>query len=428
MLNYKPDSVTVFKEEIPSALFRQVEDEPIEEPPKVEVKIEKKEADLKVFLGPENVFPSDNPFSAKRQGISSEVSFKVRNRLSSMTTLFDKLKKLEENDGSDQVVEAETRPKKSIRNVIQVENLKTDDEKADTEELKILSTKEPKVYCHSVQNIIDRLNSKVGGSNPESGDHSPNVSVSLLDIVKGIKKVARPEIEEVIDGDVDDDFLAPFSQRFNFERLTKVCSSELKDDGCLRELLKPGNLKHLFKCMAKSECSFSSDNAGKFKLHLEEVHGAQKPKLRQGWLRCSVCLRKLGLPSSLISHVIKEHGSSTFQCPHCLFRDSSEMGLLLHQQISHPDLQKGFIQCKGFKSSEQQKATNEMSLRVPRMKCREKNCAFETSSSVEMSQHLFLDHDGKTAGSFRDFGCLLCSEAFQSVTHLVCLKLLLDFV
>ena len=118
MLNYKPDSVTVFKEEIPSALFRQVEDEPIEEPPKVEVKIEKKEADLKVFLGPENVFPSDNPFSAKRQGISSEVSFKVRNRLSSMTTLFDKLKKLEENDGSDQVVEAETRPKKSIRNEV----------------------------------------------------------------------------------------------------------------------------------------------------------------------------------------------------------------------------------------------------------------------------------------------------------------------
>jgi hypothetical protein len=51
--------------------------------------------------------------------------------------------------------------------------------------------------------------------------------------------------------------------------------ADLKDADSLQELLKPVNLKHLFKCMVRSGCAFSSDNAAKFRLHLEEAHGGQ---------------------------------------------------------------------------------------------------------------------------------------------------------
>ena len=114
----------------------------------------------------------------------------------------------------------------------------------------------------------------------------------------------------------------------------KFVAADLKDEKCWQELTKPVNMKHLFKCMAKIDCAFSSDNAAKFRLHLDEVHSGQKSKSRHGWLRCSVCLKKLGSPSSLIRHVIKHHGFSSFQCRHCFFRASSELGIFIHQKVS----------------------------------------------------------------------------------------------
>jgi hypothetical protein len=62
----------------------------------------------------------------------------------------------------------------------------------------------------------------------------------------------------------------------------------------------------------------------------------QKSKSRHGWLRCSVCTKKLSCPARLVNHVIREHGGCRMQCAHCFFRASGQLGMLLHTLASHP--------------------------------------------------------------------------------------------
>ena len=67
---------------------------PRPEPDQIEIKLEKKEADPKIFLGPDNIHPDENPFSPKDLALPEVVSRTVKTRLESVSSLFDKLKKL----------------------------------------------------------------------------------------------------------------------------------------------------------------------------------------------------------------------------------------------------------------------------------------------------------------------------------------------
>lgn len=150
----------------------------------------------------------------------------------------------------------------------------------------------------------------------------------------------------------------------------------------------------------------------------------QKIKLRHGWLKCSCCLKKLCSPSRLVSHVIKEHGSCTLQCPHCLHRESNQLGLLLHQHSQHPDKPKGFIQCKGFQKQTSETSEENFVVREGRlMECREAGCAYKTRYSVDMSNHLFVDHSDK-AKNYSDFSCVFCQAVFTTASRLVTFQIL----
>lgn len=392
-----------------------------ESPPIPTIKIEKKEADLKVFLGPENIFPAENPFSPKHPCAQPELSLNAKSRLSKVSSLFEKLQKLSEVQPQEEEAQPKTE-KKSLTPVL-AKATKEEEPKDSIEDespVKVLTTIEPKVYVSSVQSIIDRLNAKV--SEKSGFEDSDNRSISFLNVLKSINRGS--DVDKLEDESIESSSSSSLETSFEESEILKRISigqvSGQKDETSMQELLKIVKIKHLFKCMAKTECSFSSDNAAKFRLHLEEVHSIQKSKLRHGWLRCSCCLKKLGSPSRLVSHVIKDHGSSTFQCPHCLFREATYLGILLHQQTSHPGKPPGYIDCKGFKKSEQNDSS-EMFKRSESqlmMKCREKNCPFETRSKVEMSNHLFVEHSGDVP-SYSDFCCFFCDAVFTSSARLV---------
>ena len=76
---------------------------PRPESDQIEIKLEKKEADPKIFLGPVNIHPDSNPFSPKDLTLPEDVSRSVKTRLDSVSNLFNKLKKLSaEKSGKSQ--------------------------------------------------------------------------------------------------------------------------------------------------------------------------------------------------------------------------------------------------------------------------------------------------------------------------------------
>jgi len=272
-----------------------------------------------------------------------------------------------------------------------------------------------------VQSIIDRLAQKVQHASEDSESREMEHCPSLLDVIKTLKEESEDEsvLEEHLEEDTSSSLDVSFDENVIYKKSAES-SQGFKDDVSMQELLKIVKLKHLFKCMAKTGCSFSSDNAAKFRVHLEEVHAVQKIKLRHGWLRCSCCLKKLCSPSRLVSHVIAKHGSSSFQCPHCLFRDQSQLGLHLHQQTLHGDKPKGFITCKSFRNPDEQNVDEkQFTVALARtLTCQEKLCSFETDSTVEMSNHLFVDHTHNVK-DYSDFACAYCKTVYTSVSRLV---------
>ena len=290
-----------------------------------------------------------------------------------------------------------------------------------------------------MQSIIERLAGRVQLVSDEVQLATENDSecrekehgLNLLDFLKTLKEESEEESttneEQMEDDDPSSSLDVSFDENVSLNRNTES-SQVLKDESSMQELLKIVKLKHLFKCMAKTGCSFSSDNVAKFRVHLEEVHATQKIKLRHGWLKCSCCLKKLCSPSRLVSHVIAKHGSSSFQCPHCLYRDQSQLGLHLHQQTLHADKPKGFIACKSFRHSTEQKIDEkQFTIALARtLTCQEKLCSFETISTVEMSNHLFVDHT-RNVKEYTDFACVYCKAAYNSASRLVRLKFLFHF-
>ena len=400
--------------------------EKVEDPPKPEIKKETKAVDLKVFVGSEAFVPPENPFSVQIRPLAPEVSSEVKSRLSSVSTLVEKLRQrlLTQEGATDQAeTKVEGKKKKCVTSCVRYDASRFEDPEGP--DFRIVSTAEPKFYEGSVQSVIDRLKSKVESVPiPEVGEKS----VSFLDVLKSINQDDSSASEDEKDPAADEkkpdeEFLAASAE----SRGPKISLTDLKDEKSLQELMKPVNLKHLFKCMSKTDCSFSSDNAAKFQLHLDEVHSGQDSKSRHGWLRCSVCLKKLGSPSSLVRHVIKHHGSCPYQCPNCFCREPTELGLFVHHLVSHRHLQpSGFIECKSFQMPPTRRDDDAIDeVRPPPMKCREKNCGYETSLSNEMSNHLFVEHSGNATRNFQDFGCVFCRKTFSSASLLVRLSVFL---
>ena len=150
-------------------------------------------------------------------------------------------------------------------------------------------------------------------------------------------------------------------------------------------------------------------------MHLED-HSTLKRRDRHGWLHCSYCLKKWSTPDSLISHIIKCHGDSLYQCGYCFHRQKTKLGLILHHQIYHQDKPKILIPCKSVHPV----ATD---VRIPtRMSykpytCRSSDCKFEASSESALSNHIYLEH--KDMQSTTDYQCLHCHRLFVSSTSLV---------
>ena len=150
-------------------------------------------------------------------------------------------------------------------------------------------------------------------------------------------------------------------------------------------------------------------------MHLDE-HSLSKKRDRHGWLHCAYCMQKWSSPDSLVSHVIKSHGSCQYQCPHCFNRQKTRMGLILHQQNVHGDKPKQEISCKSLPISQ-------LSMSLPTRvsfkpyKCRQSNCAFDGSSANSLSNHLYVEH--KHVSSSTDYQCMNCHRMFASSTSLI---------
>ena len=134
------------------------------------------------------------------------------------------------------------------------------------------------MYVNSVQSIIDRLNQKVIPTRQETEMEEPEMSPSrnLLDILKSIKKDSEISSQMENENDsVASSLDVSFKEDVCLLKSAESRSRHSKDESSMHDLLRLVKLKHLFKCMARNNCSFSSDNAAKFRLHLEEVHATQ---------------------------------------------------------------------------------------------------------------------------------------------------------
>jgi hypothetical protein len=146
--------------------------------------------------------------------------------------------------------------------------------------LHYLIADEPTVYINSVQSIIDRLNQKVNPEKQEMREPEISPSRNFLDILKSIKKESeisfRMKNENRRSASIASSLDVSFNEEVCLQKSVESPSSPGKDETSMQELLRVVKLKHLFKCMARNGCAFSSDNAAKFRLHLEEVHATQE--------------------------------------------------------------------------------------------------------------------------------------------------------
>ena len=150
-------------------------------------------------------------------------------------------------------------------------------------------------------------------------------------------------------------------------------------------------------------------------MHLDE-HSSLKKREQHGWLHCAYCVKKWASPDCLISHVIKCHGDSMYQCTYCFNRQKTKLGLILHQQTHHQDKPKMMISCKTIHPCVP-------NIRIPPRvsykpyTCRYSECNYEASSESSLSNHLYIEH--KNVLTSTDYQCMHCHRMFASSTSLV---------
>ena len=268
----------------------------------VTIKKEKKEADLKVFAGQDDLVVQDEIFSTRAdlenliKGIpitsneNSSGSDSLKQRVSKLRGMVERLQHISEDNGSS--VESENNHRKYRKRKDKLENAeehndaRTDEFSLDSneKELEMVVTDKSDIYTDGLRNVICSLKEKVPGdiisetTTEDLEKHTTDTSmetatkISLLDVVKTLQN-RSDEPSPTKDNNDNKNIIDPKTAllQWNNKDFLKLSSNdvlqekEFKDESAWSEMTKPVNLKHLFKCMLRSSCSFTSDNAAKFR-------------------------------------------------------------------------------------------------------------------------------------------------------------------
>ena len=332
----------------------------LKSPPRIpEVKREPKEPDLKVFAL--NSVISDDFLSGQLQEKISNIQVTKFEKLSD---LMGKVQDLDKEETIEQV--------KKTNKVEIVENNQLE---------QVLKLELPEIFVTEIAEknpVQDHLNKAQEIDNEDE-------LIELVDVIKNLSK--------------NQDLIEDLSKKELKNLETKTHLSEY--------------LPNLFKCM---NCFFQSDSAQEFKTHLFEKHSTDKKKNRHGWLKCTYCLKKLANPDFLVNHIIRDH-AQVYHCPHCHFRSNHQGSLLVHQHLSHPDLEIGFVQGAHLEQIEKLPKLPPYSASISKgFNCQEPKCDFKTGTPQELGDHLFLDHGNPDL--YQDFQCPHCLVGFQKAWRL----------
>jgi len=198
----------------------------------------------------------------------------------------------------------------------------------------------------------------------EFDSRAPMVSIPT-DLIRGIKE----EDATLLTIAQTNTKLRPWLHDANEHRkFQDVCDQMLGDLKCLAAL---------FKCMS-SECSFYTVDAITFKAHLQ-IH-FDNTGLKH-YLLCCYCSYEAFSTENLVQHVIDEHGSERFQCPHCFYR-TFDFFMESHYEQYHNEQQRVAIKCASnyakticFQTEETKVRAN---VTIPAMSCMSK-CFFFVS-------------------------------------------------
>jgi len=361
------------------------------------VKKEDVEVDTKVFLGEGEVAGEefkDNIFVFNEGKVEKEIITSLKTRHSTISSIFDKLTKKNNLQAltaraskTDEVTNDKLTKKEPItlcskiklsRPVVDIFGKLLGQPSLKQE----IEMKPPNQMITSTANIVQKLSSQVKINNLDETEAEHKDPPSLIEIIQDIRK--RKERRKLpppplIPLNTNEETLKLLdlepSELDKFTMKTYVASPDLSKyksrETCI-EMFSPDILKNLFKCMS-STCTFSSESPIAFASHINSHEQGSTQSLR-----CCYCYGKARTPEKLVSHIIKKHGSSNFQCQHCFYKSMSQMDLLIHQNVFHKSLPKGFIVCSHI--GKDVKNTPNVLL-TQTMKCPAVNCHFESISS-----------------------------------------------
>lgn len=206
-------------------------------------------------------------------------------------------------------------------------------------------------------------------------------------------------------------------------------AARLKDENKYKQMLDPGRVKNLFKCMAY-RCIFSCHSATDFKKHLEwhnnhflkpsqdnpvterrmlsEDEGKRKVETLTlpDFFFCSYCPLGARSSSQLVEHIESIHGTSLFQCSACFFRAKSPKIIGIHSIICHPKMKVLSFNCNRIFTSQTISEVDQLTLNdLPRYRCCVDNCGFGCILRISFIKHMSSCHAG-----VKQFRCRLCTK------------------
>ena len=395
-------------------------DSALKSPPMMEVKEEETVVDYKVFLGEGLVktegFPEEK-FEVNSGSVNSEKMDGLKHRQKSLHGIFDKLTK----QSQEKVLAERQNPESKPSEIRRKEKL--------CSKIKLLRPPKPLVIegplpgkSNELPSLISRLSNLV---QPEKERDEKldldNSGTNLLGLVQDLKKkgsgggrrpppalipLATQPPRAITLLPEEEQRLSPTSAC-----LTRTQLASQKNSESLEQLLLPTSLKHLFKCLLSSECSFTSDSAGEFLQHVHINHpGATR-------LQCGYCCGRLQDVARLVSHTIKKHGHNALQCSHCFHRSTSHLSLLLHQLVVHPALPRGFLSCRSLATSPQLPSPPVLDHLV---QCPMQGCPHEfPPSALHLLPNHLTTHTAPHPAKVHDCSCIYCDFTSRSATKIL---------
>ena len=382
-------------------------------PIKTDIKQEECPVDVNIFLGEGDVKDKsflDNKFEFDPASLEIQQMEGLKNRGSKLLGIFDKITK----QGQEQIL--------AERNTVDVkmpEVSKTKREALLCSKIKLArpskgvrEEEEPLVPRPPVilPSLISRLSSLVSPVDIVEESERELKLPSFLGFVQDLRKASAslsrrpppgliplssspPAITLLRD---EQQRLAPLSACLSRQQL-----AQQKTSAALEQLLLPASLRHLFKCLLSSECSFTSDSAQEFLQHCQLHHPGCGPP------QCAYCGGRVRDVQRLVTHTLRRHSQAVLQCCHCFHRAAQESELLVHQLVLHPALPRGYLACRSLATHPPPTVP---SVTEHRVHCPIPGCPHDFPSSALhlLPQHINT-HDSPHPGSaVQDCSCTYC--------------------